>query len=158
LRALTDAMQLRLTDVLREEMSGSYDPRVVSACSRGPRDEYGLEVQFGSGPESVESLTRAVFSMVESLQTKGPTAEEVSKVKEQLARQREVSVRENAYWLVNLAARDQSGERFDGLLAPYDAMIASLSREQIRAAARQYLNVNNYARFVLLPETSDPRR
>ena len=39
-----------------------------------------------------------------------------------------------------------------GLGAAYDEMIRKLTPQQIQAAAKQYFNTSNYARFVLLPE------
>jgi zinc protease len=76
----------------------------------------------------------------------------VEKVREQLIRAREVDLKTNTYWAVNLAGRDQNGEDPAGLLAPYDELVKKLSAAQIQQAARQYFDTANYARFVLLPE------
>ena len=39
-----------------------------------------------------------------------------------------------------------------GLLGPYDAMVQALTPKVIQDAAKKVFDMNNYARFVLLPE------
>jgi len=43
-----------------------------------------------------------------------------------------------------------------GVLAAYDTLIKGLTPAEIQQAAKQYFNVKNYARFVLLPEAGKP--
>ncbi len=152
LRALTDLFQIRLDNVLREKLGGTYSPGAGGDGTRAPRQEYAFQVQFDSSPENVEPLARTVFAMIDSLKATGPTAADVEKVKEQMVRTRETNLKTNGYWSANIAARDQSGEDLAGLLAPYDEMIRQLTPAQIQQAARTYFNTNNYMRFVLLPE------
>lgn len=156
MRALVDAFELRLVESLREKLGGTYSPDVGGGCSRIPRQEYAIQVRFESSPDNVESLTKAVFALVDSLKTQGPTAADVEKVREQILRSREVEVKQNGYWLGNIMAREQAGEDIGGLQDTYDAMVRRLTAAQIQAAAKQYLDVGNYARFVLLPERSGP--
>jgi zinc protease len=152
LRTMVDAFQLRLTEALREKLGGTYSPNVSGGCSRTPRQEYSISVSFESSPENVETLTQAVFALVDSLKTQGPTQSDVDRVREGITRSREVEVKQNNYWLSNIMAREQAGEDIGGLLGPYDEMVRKLSAAQIQEAAKRYLDVNNYARFVLLPE------
>lgn len=86
------------------------------------------------------------------MKTQGPNAADVAKVREELTRAREVELKQNNYWLANIAGRDQSGEDIAGLLGAYDAMVKALSPSLLQEAAKKYFDVNNYARFVLLPE------
>ncbi len=156
MRALTELVQIKLNETLREQLGGTYSPNVGGGCSRVPRQEYMIQVQFGSSPENVEKLTKSVFAVIDTLKTKGPSQSDVDKVREQLLRSREVDVKQNSYWLGNIGARDQAGEDIAGLGAPYDEMIKKLTPSQIQAAAKQYFDVGNYARFVLLPEGTKP--
>jgi zinc protease len=154
LRALTTLMQTRLNETLREKLGGTYSPGVGGACSREPREQYVVQVRFGSSPENVDVLSKALFSVVDSLQTVPVSVADVDKVKEEILRSREVEVKTNAYWLGNIAARDQAGEDLAGLGSAYDEMVKKLTPAMIQAAARQYFNKANYAKFILLPETS----
>lgn len=152
LRALTTMLQTRLNETLREKLGGTYSPNVGGGCSREPRQEYMIQVSYGSSPENVEPLTKAVMSLVDSVKTHAPSVADVDKVKEEILRAREVEVKTNAYWLGNIAARDQAGESLAGLGSAYDEMVRRLTPTAIQQAARTYFNTANYARFVLLPE------
>ena len=156
LAALRELFQIKLTETLREQLGGTYSPGVGAGQTRVPRPEYSIQISYGSSPENVDTLSKAVFALIDSLKTHGPSAADVEKVKEQLTRMREVQTKQNGYWLGNIAARDQANEDLAGLLAPYDAMVAKLSPAQIQQAARQYFNTANFAKFVLLPENPPP--
>ena len=153
IRALVETMQIRLTEALREKLGGTYSPSVSGGCSRIPRQDYAINVSYGSAPDNIEPLSQAVFALIDTLQTQGPTAADVEKVREQILRGREVELKQNSYWLSNIMAREQAGEDIGGLLGAYDDMVKRLTAAQIRAAAVKYLNRSNYARFTLLPET-----
>ena len=150
--ALNTLVQMRLNEVLREQLGGTYSPDISGGISRLPRQEYEEDIEYGSSPENVDKLGKTVLQLIDSLQRKGPTAAEVDKVKEQILRTREVDTKTNDYWSGNLVARDRAGEDVGGLGAPYDVMVKSLTAVQLQDAAKKYLNTANYAKFILLPE------
>ena len=152
LRTLIDAIELRLVETLRERLGGTYSPNVEGGCSRSPRQEYSVVINFQSSPENVEPLTQATMALIDSIKTHGPLQSDVDRVREQITRRREVEVKENTYWLSNILAREQAGEDIGGLTTAYDEMVRKLTATQIKDAAQRYLNTTNYARFVLLPE------
>jgi zinc protease len=155
IRALTEALSLRLVETLREKLGGTYSPSVQGACNRAPRQEYTIQVQFGSSPDNAEMLSRTVFALIDTLKTNGPSSADVEKVRAQIIRSRELAVKDNGYWLRSITSRDQAGEDIGGLAVAgsYDKMVNSLTAAQIQDAAKRYLDVKNYARFLLLPET-----
>ena len=152
LSGMVQLFQMRLTETLREKLGGTYSPGVNGSCARVPRQEYNITVRYGSSPENVEQLTSAVMSLVDSLQRTPASAADLERVKEQILRNREVQLKENSYWISNIVAREQAGEDLAGMLAPYDEAVKKLTSAQLQAAAKQYLDKKNYARFVLLPE------
>ena len=152
LRALTTMMQTKLNESLREALGGTYSAGISGGCQRQPREQYAVQINFGSSPENVEPLTTAVMALIDSVKTHTPSQADVDKVKEEILRSREVEVKTNSYWLANIAARDQAGEELAGLGTPYDAMVRKLTGADLQQAARLYFNTGNYARFVLLPE------
>jgi zinc protease len=152
IRALNTLVQMRLNETLREKLGGTYSPSVGGGCSNEPRQEYAVQIGYGSSPENVEPLTKATFALLDSLKSTPPSVADVDKVKEQILRSREVETRQNAYWLGNIIARDEAGEDLGGLTSKYDEMVKALTPAMLQAAAKQYFNTTNYARFVLLPE------
>jgi len=152
IRALVELFQIKLNETLREQLGGTYSPNVGGSCSRIPREEYSITVQFNSAPDNVEKLTKSVFALIDSVKNRPPSQADVDKVKEQLIRSREVDVKQNGYWLNNILGREQAGEDISTLLGPYDDMIRALTPAQIQRTAQKYFDTNNYARFILLPE------
>ena len=156
LRALGDLFQIVLDRTLREQLGGTYSPYAGGSMQKVPRGEYTMSVQFGSSPENADKLSRTVFALIDTLQTRGPDSADVEKVREQLLREHEVEVKQNAFWAGNIAGRTHSGEDPAGLAAPYSAMIDALSAAQLKAAAATFFDTKNYAKFVLLPEAKKP--
>jgi zinc protease len=154
LRALNTLVQMRLNETLREKLGGTYSPNVGGGCGNTPRQEYRINISFGSSPENVEPLTKATFALIDSLQKNPPSQADVDKVKEQILRAREVETKQNSYWLGNIMARHEAGEDLGVLGAPYDEMVKKLTAADLQAAAKLYYNTKNYARFVLLPEAA----
>jgi zinc protease len=151
-RALNTLMQMRLNDVLREQLGGTYSPSFGGGISRLPSQEYEVVVDYGSSPENVDMLTKSVLQIIDSVQKFGPTPAEVEKVREQITREREVEIKTNDYWVGNLVARARAGEDISGLGTPYDQFLKNLTAQQLQDAAKKYLSTTKYMRFVLLPE------
>ncbi|HET7631361.1 MAG TPA: insulinase family protein [Gemmatimonadaceae bacterium] len=156
LKAVTDLFQILLDRTLREQLGGTYSPMTQGGMSRVPRQEYQVLVQFTSAPENVDTLASTMLAVIDSLQARGPDSADVEKVREQLRREHEVEVKQNAFWVSNIASRTQNGEDPAGLDRAYAAMINGLTAQDIQAAARLYLDTTNYARFVLLPASATP--
>jgi zinc protease len=152
MRALNELVQMRLNDVLREQLGGTYSPNAGGSFNRIPKQEYTFTIQYGSSPENVEKLGTSVLQIIDSLQKTPPTQAEVDKVREQISRAREVEVRTNGYWAGNMVARDRAGEDISGLGAAYDTFLKSLNAAQLQDAAKKYLDKSHYMKFVLLPE------
>jgi zinc protease len=151
IRSLADVLDIKLREELREELGGTYSVGVGASPSRIPRPEYSFTVNFGSAPERVEQLTQAVFAQIDSLKARGPSPADLAKVKEIQLRGRETSLEQNGFWLSQLAAYDQIGEDPRGILTS-DQLVRQLTAEQVRDAARRYLNTQNYVRVTLHPE------
>jgi zinc protease len=152
MRALTDLFQIKLDETLREQLGGAYSPSAGGGCSRVPKQRYSIQVQFNSAPENVDKLSKTVFAIIDTLKRQPASMTDVNKVKEALIREREVSLKQNAYWLASILNREHAGEDITGITGAYDALIRAISPTMIQDAARKYFDTANYARFVLLPE------
>jgi zinc protease len=157
MRSLGELLEMKLLDNLREALGGTYSVRAGGQVSKVPRPEYQFTVSFGSAPDRAEALWQTVLAVIDSVKRDGATAAEVQKVREQQLRTQEVSLRENSYWLGNIAARIENGEDPRGLATYTQDFIEKLTGEQIRDAARRFLDPARVARFVLLPETIRPQ-
>jgi len=153
LSALASVLEIRLREELREELGGTYSVSVAASAVHVPRDEYRVSISFGSDPARADSLVRAVFAQLDTLQAAGPRPADVAKVKETLVRSRETNLRENGWWVGQLLGAVRDGDVPAPALEP---ILAAITAESLRAAARRYLDRTRYVRVTLLPEAPRP--
>ena len=151
LRALADALGIRLREILREDLGGVYGVAVSASSSIAPDTTYSVSIGFGADPARVDELVDSTFTALRAFQSAGPSDSIVHKVMETQLRTRETSLKQNAYWLGQLVAAQQWGVDPRGILT-YGQLIDGLTAASIRDAARRYLRLDNYVQVTLLPE------
>jgi zinc protease len=151
LRALADALSIRLREILREDLGGVYGVAVSASSSIAPDTTYSVAIGFGADPARVDELVDSTFTALRALQSAGPSDSIVHKVMETQLRARETSLKQNSYWLGQLVAAQRWGVDPRGILT-YDRLIDGLTAATIRDAARRYLRLDNYVQVTLLPE------
>jgi zinc protease len=153
IRAVASVLQTRLREILREQLGGTYSVSASAGYNKVPRQDYSFTVDFGSGPDRAEELTRRVFAEIEALKASGPTEKQVSDAKEGFIRDHETSIKTNNYLLGQIAVKYQLGEADElGVLFDLPAWYQKLTATAIRDAARTYLNTNRYVKVTLFPE------
>ncbi len=153
LSSLAEVLEIRLRQVLRENLGGTYGVGVWTSISHYPRDEYSLTISFGCAPARVEELTATVFQQIDSLRTHGTSEAYLVKVKEQQRRNRETSLKRNGFWLNTLRSYYFYREDPRSLLT-FGELVEGLTLTDIQTAARRYLRRERYAKFILYPATS----
>jgi zinc protease len=93
----------------------------------------------------------ALEQELDSLRRVPPTAAELERVKEQQRREYEVQLKQNGYWLSSIRTRAEYGDSLE-TMGDYLTLVNALTADKLFAAAKQFLNETNRARFVLLPE------
>lgn len=150
-RAAASLLGIRLRDILREQLGGTYSVG-VSYQNTLPQKGYGaMTVQFGSSPENVEPLTSAVLKEVERLKTQGPSDEDVAKVKELERRDLEEASKQNSYWLGSMQTVHMLGWDPIGITRRADR-IETLSAAVLQEMFRKYFPVERYTVVTLKPE------
>jgi zinc protease len=151
LRAATSVLSIRLREILREELGGTYGVSAGFANSP-PLKGYGMvQIQFGSSPENVDKLVNAALKEIERLKVEGPSADDVSKVKELERRDLETNAKQNSYWLgsmqtVHLYGWDPAG------IARRDQRTERLTPENIKEMFKKYFPTDRYTLVTLKPE------
>jgi zinc protease len=148
---LMDVVDMRLRDVLREDMGGTYGVQVSQSTQRLPEPRYSISVQFGADPDRLEELVAAVFTELAAIQANGPDPDLLARAKEQQRRAFETNTRRNEYWLSVLLREAETGEPAGGV-RDFPARLDAVTPAQITAAARAYFDFDNYVRVSLLPE------
>jgi len=150
-RAAGNILGIRLREILREELGGTYGVSVGYENSL-PLPGYGaVVIQFGSAPENVEKLQQAVFAEVERLKAQGPTADDVNKVKEMEKRDLETNARQNNYWVGSLQTVHLYGWDPAGILRR-PQRTDSLTPEILHGIFKKYFPMDRYTVVTLKPE------
>jgi zinc protease len=151
LSSLAEVLQIRLREVLREDLGGTYGVGVNASGMRDPRPEFRLAIGFGAAPERLDELTRVVFAELEALRRDGPREADLARVREIQFRTRETQLRENNFWISQILAFDRYG--WDLAEIPHVARRAErLTAPMIQEAARRYLDTTRYVQVSLFPE------
>jgi zinc protease len=154
LASLRDVLDMKLRDVLREDLGGTYGVNVSQSAARDPYTRYSTGIRFGAAPERMDDLVREVFEQVRLLQSTDIDAETLAKVKETQRRTYETSMKENGFWLSQLAQAVMSGGDAR-LVMRYPELVDSLTPAIILDAATRYLRADNYVRVTLVPESAN---
>jgi len=154
LRSMVSVLKIKLREVLREDLGGTYGVSVWASTSKYPKEEYTLGISFGCAPDRVEELSKNVFVQIDSLKKYPPTEIYLHKVKETQLRKNETDLKQNRFWL-----RQLNAYYFTGLdprvLLQYPKLVDQLNAGTIRATAEKYFNMKNYVRVVLFPKSGE---
>ncbi|MCX8492010.1 MAG: insulinase family protein [Cyclobacteriaceae bacterium] len=87
LQVFIEIMNIKLTETLREKMSGAYTGGMNGSISKHPYQNYSIGVFIPCGPKNVDKLITATIQEIEKVKKNGPTAQDLAKVKENWKKQ-----------------------------------------------------------------------
>jgi zinc protease len=151
-RAAASLLGIRLRDILREELGGTYGVSVAYENAI-PFKGYGsMTVQFGSDPANIEKLTGEVLKEVERLKGQGPSAEDVARVQELERRDLQTSTKQNTYWIGSLQTVHMLGWDPAGITRREDR-IQKLTPQTLHETFKKYFPLDRYTVVTLKPES-----
>ena len=148
---LADVLDIRLREVLREDMSGVYGAFSNGRINRRPKQEYSYNIGFGCGPENAAKLQQAVFDIVASLKKDGIGEDYLEKIREKRRRTLETSLRENRFWSAQLSEHFRYGTD-PRKINELEKSIARVTSENVQKAAKKYLDDRSHFEGLLMPE------
>lgn len=151
IRAMSEILQRRLLETLREELGGTYSVSAAPSYEKFPNQTYSITIRFGSSPDRTEALVKRVFEEIESFKKNGPTEQQLKDQKETLLREFETNVKLNSYLVNQISSRYDLGEDVAGLWMVPD-FYRKIDTATIQQAARTYLNTSRYVAVKLFPE------
>lgn len=151
MQMLMQLLNIKLRETLRENMSGTYGVGAYAMPNHFPISNYTITVSFGCAPENVEALTKAAMTVIDSVKIMGANAKDLLKIKELSSHTRDVQLKDNNFWVQFLSQNDANKENMLDILE-YQKYLDALTGNEFKDLAKKYLNTNNYAKFILLPE------
>jgi zinc protease len=151
--ALNKLVSIRLREVLREEKSGVYGVSFISTPTHFPSEKLEQVVYFSCSPANVDMLVKAALDIINEVKESSCSDKNLLKIKETAIRERETYLKDNSFWLNSLSANYQNGENILDILH-YTEWVNSLKTTDFTGFAKKYIQTENYAKFVLMPETN----
>ncbi len=150
---LETLLDIRLREVIREDKSGSYGISVNSYIDGYPERFYRTEISFGCEPARAQELRDEVLNQIKNLQNQLVSNLYLEKLIETEKRGSENNIYDNGWWLNRINAE---------LIFTYEPLWVSknekkqevewITAENIRDAAKKYLNTENFVSVYLMPE------
>jgi zinc protease len=153
-KALIDALNIKIVEKLREEMSGMYSGGLNGSIQKRPYVHYTINASIPCGPENVEKLTAALFDIIKNAQEKGIDQKDLDKVKETWKKQYRVSLQNNEAWLSNLSNAFIDQNNPENIL-DYEQKVDALTVQDLQKAAQKFLSTTSYIKAVLYPESAN---
>jgi zinc protease len=151
LRAMTEILQTRLLETIREDLGGTYSISANAAYARAPIPGYSLSVGFGCDPARLDDLVARVYREIEQFKANGPTEKQVADERAALLRDFETGSKQNGFLVGQLVAKYQNKEDPAEIWAVPESY-RKLDAAAIQQAARTYLSGTNRVEVTLVPE------
>tara|TARA_B100001179_G_C18601398_1_gene410544 strand:- start:1963 stop:4170 length:2208 start_codon:yes stop_codon:yes gene_type:complete len=108
LYVLSQLLDKRYMERIREEEGGSYGVRVGGSVSWEPVGNYNLSVSFNCNPDKADDLLKIVYAELKKMET-SIDAEELTEIKSNYKKGVSENQRQNGFWLRNIANNLQKG-------------------------------------------------
>jgi zinc protease len=155
--ALTEVLNIRIIEELREKVQGIYGGGIFGQLQKYPYAGYSFIAQLPTGPEKVDTLTKALLTEIEKVRKEGIDASYLDKVKKQWKESHKETIKRNSSWANNLIDSRVEGQSIDRFLQ-YEKYVDALTVKDIQDAAGKYLPANNLLIAALQPEKYDPAK
>ncbi|EAY26633.1 M16 family metallopeptidase [Microscilla marina] len=152
IKALAEALSIKLIEKLREEKGGVYGAGAYSYMQKKPYDNYAIVVSFPCAPNNVDDLVTATMGEIKKIQKSGISSKDLKKVQAQQIRSMETNMKNNRYWLNTLRSA-YVNEKDREKITEYEQSIQALNSKDMQKAAQKYFDMKNYIKVVLYPET-----
>ena len=152
LRAMTQVLQERLRESIREELGGTYSITVRPDMQKLPNPEFSITVQFSGDPKRMSDLIQRVYQEIDRFKAGGAAPEQARDVREGLLREFETSSTQNGYLLGQIVGRYRLGED-PATLWQVPEFYRKVDAAAIQRAAKTYLDSANRIQVTLMPES-----
>jgi len=141
-----------LLEVIREDKSSVYSIGAYPSSTKFPDEEYTITVAYGTAPQKLDELKKAVFDIVSEYQKNGPTADELATAQEKMLRERETALRENGFWM-NILSNTYYIKNGDfSEFGNYENLVKKLTTDSTKKAFVDLFDFKNYISVALAPE------
>lgn len=149
--SLCALLDIKLREVIREDLSGSYGVQLRPVLSGYPDPSFEISIEFGCEPGREESLSASVLEQITLLRTTEVSGTYITKLRENVRRSQEEGLKNNQFLIGRIIGLSMQGRSLDEIEAT-DAIISLITPESMQETAKKYFNTDNYVRAYLMPK------
>ncbi len=146
--AFSYILNLIYTETVREDAGGTYGVGAYASTTSRPHERINLLIQFDTDPARNDEMIQLIFDGLEGLAKNGPTPNQMTMTKENLAKNIPENRISNRYWADCLREFHRLGIDLD---SQKEAIIDGLTAKKIQAYAKMLLDQNNQLTVTMKP-------
>jgi zinc protease len=151
MRVIEGILDLRYVESIREEEGGTYGVGIRNSVTKWPLEKASMQINFDCDPERAAELKEKVYAELEKLAAEGPSAEDLSKTKENILKDREESKEHNAYFLSMLYSFYLYEINFDDP-ANFEDIVKGLSADDVQKVMHAFFDDPNIVDVTFVPK------
>jgi len=149
-RIFGSIMEIRYLQSLREDQGGTYSPMVYASLSKNPNEKASFIIYFDTNPDAYPKLAKTVIEEFDDMSENGPSDLNMQKVKSNMIKKHEQSVKLNSYWLGVINEMQQTGTDYS---TDYDKIVESISKKDIQNFSKKLQKADSYVRVTMTTAT-----
>jgi zinc protease len=148
--ALAYFLDMRLMEVIREQLGGTYTISAYPSTTSMPVPQYMINIIYGCSPLRVEELMNAVHAEINKLKEDIPQ-EYLDKYKAARLTEYNKGIKENSWYLSQLTDCAYYGQRFTRN-SDFPKLLDKLTVKTLKKKAAKYFDTESTLNVILYPE------
>lgn len=148
---LTQALNARYLESIREEKGGTYGVQVWGNLSFPPKPNYTMNIAMDTNEQMADELCGIIIKEIEEIATNGPKTEDIEKTREYLLKEWTANLEKNQSWMNYIEAK--WGWGLDNI-AEQEATVKAITNADVQAFAKMILDKKNQIKVVMRPEAA----
>ncbi len=149
LSVLSDILDIRYTESIREDEGGSYGVRTNGSVTNRPQEQATLTIRFDTDPQKAERLIDIAWKELENIRENGPRSEDLEKVKQNLLKRYKEDQKENAWWRNAIFAFERDGFNYS---TQYESIVSEITADDIKQILQALMAQNNSIEITMNPK------
>lgn len=149
--AIGQLLRIVYTEKVREDKGGTYSVQVSGDLQHHPNNEALLRIAFQTDPQKYNSLIPIVYKELEKMATKGPSQQDLDKVKAYELKVYNQVLRMNNYWEYVLYTDLYNGIDVD---TDFRYIVENMTCDDIRTTLRNLIDQNNCIEVTMTQPTT----
>ena len=146
---LTQALNSRYLESIREEKGGTYGVQVGGSTDYIPKESYDMTISFDTNEQMADELCEIILQEIRQIAENGPKSEDIEKTREFLLKSWQNSLQKNNGWLGYIQAKYGSGLDYVG---EYEQSLRALTNADVQKMAQKVLADGNLVKVIMRPE------